>query len=170
MVRNLSNIVRNERGMVLVVAVLILTVVTIIGIAALTTSETEVQISANEKLVTGQFYDAEAALIDTWMTRSNWLTTAFLNDDVDTASYSGTVDTDNDGSNDATVNIYCIQDENSGAATANNAPEQPHIDEPPSGSGYSLKYFEIRRYGITASSQVGNTRLQTGVFMVFNKF
>lgn len=170
MARNLSNIIKNERGMVLVVAVLILTVVTIIGIAALTTSDTELQIAANEKILTGQFYDAEAALIDTWMNRQTWLTTGFLNADVDAASYAGNVDTDNDGTDDATVNIYCIQDENSGAADANYAPEQPHQDEPPEGSGYSLKYFEIRRYGVTASSQAGNTRLQSGVFMVFNKF
>jgi hypothetical protein len=170
MVKNLADTVKNERGMVLVVAVLILTVVTIIGIAALTTSDTELQISTNEKLLTGQFYVAEAALIDTWENRPTWMTTDFLTDDVDVASYAGSVDTDNDGTIDATVSIFCIQDEDDVVAAANNLPAQPHTDEPPAGSGYSLKYFEIRRYGVTSTSQVGNTRLQTGVYMVFNKF
>ena len=70
MVKLLKVQIENERGMVLVVAVLILTVVTIIGIAALTTSDTEMQISANEKVLTGQFYEAEAGQIEAMEWRS----------------------------------------------------------------------------------------------------
>jgi Tfp pilus assembly protein PilX len=156
--------------MVLVVAVLMLTVVTIIGIAALTTSDTELQVSANEKLLAWQFYDVEAAQIDTWETRTTWMTTSFLIGDQKTTSYASTFDTDADGTDDATVDIRYIQDESAAVAAANNLPVQRHIGPPPTGSGYSIKYFEARKYGIRATSQTGNTQVQTGVFMVFNKF
>jgi hypothetical protein len=33
----------------------------------------------------------------------------------------------------------------------------------------SLKYFEVRRYGITATDH-RNTRIQVGAFKVFNKY
>ena len=47
-------------------------------------------------------------------------------------------------------------------AAANRLPLQRHIAPPPSGSGFSLKYFEVRRYGVTATSTTGNTRVQVG--------
>lgn len=173
MVKRLLNTVGNERGMVLVVAVLMLTVVTIIGIAALSTSDTELQVSANEKLLAGQFYDVEAAQIDTWENRPTWMTTPFLTADQDdevAASYSSSVDTDGDGTDDSTVDINYIQDVDLGDAAANNLPVQRHIGPPPTGSGYSIKHFEARKYGIRTTSLTGNTQVQTGVFMVFNKF
>jgi hypothetical protein len=49
-------------------------------------------------------------------------------------------------------------------------PDQPHVAAPPSGSGFSLKYFEVRRYGITATSAAGNTQVQIGAYKVFNKY
>jgi hypothetical protein len=74
----------------------------------------------------------------------------------------------------ARVEVRCI--ENSGtpivglSAAANNLPLQRHIAPPPEGSGYSLKYFEVRRYGITATSATGNTQVQVGAYKVFNKY
>jgi len=53
---------------------------------------------------------------------------------------------------------------------ADTLPLQSHIAPPPEGSGYSLKYFEVRRYGITASSTDGNSRIQVGAWKVFNKY
>ena len=74
MIKRIWDPMKNERGMVLVVAVLILTVVTIIGIAALTSSDTELQISANEKSLTMEFYDAEAGQVEAMEWRTAWMT------------------------------------------------------------------------------------------------
>lgn len=194
MIKRILDPVKNEGGMVLVVAVLILTVVTIIGIAALTTSDTELQISSNEKQLTVQFYDAEAGQIEAMEWRSAWMTDEFLtagetnaNFISDNATDVGNCDPDplnsdtwimgdfdNDCNPDLKIEIRCVEDTGTAVsgltAAANDLPLQRHIGPPPVGSGYSLKHFEIRRYGVTTTSQDGNTRVQTGVYMVFNKF
>jgi hypothetical protein len=208
MIKKILDPVKNERGMVLVVAVLILTVVTIIGIAALTTSDTELQISSNEKFLTMEFYDAEAGQIESMEWRPAWMTDDFLTagetdayydsdelkdtfiagcDPGDPATWTGffdpanpTVllgylgDLDRDCNPDTRVQIRYVEETGAdvfpAGDPANDLPLQRHIGPPPVGSGYSLKHFEIRRYGVTTTSQDGNTRVQTGVYMVFNKF
>ena len=52
---------RNEEGSVLVVSLLILMLLTIIGIAAMNTSNVELKISGNEKVYKMALYAAEAA-------------------------------------------------------------------------------------------------------------
>lgn len=215
MITRILDPVQNERGMVLVVAVLILTVVTIIGIAALTTSDTELKISSNEKQLTVQFYDAEASQIEAMEWRPAWMTDHFLTagetaayydsdelkdtfvagcDTADPSTWTGQFDPvntdvvlgflgdlDRDCNPDTRVQVRYIIDEIASVFDAGDPadelPLQRHKGPPPVGSGYSLKHFEIRRYGITATSpydpitdQYGNTRVQTGVYMVFNKF
>lgn len=192
MVKRLLDTLGNERGMVLVVAVLMLMVVTIIGIAALTTSDTELHISANEKLLAGQFYEAEAGLVEAMERRPKWMTDDFLmageivaNFISDNATDVGNCDPavpttwilgdfDADCNPDLRVEIRNIEDTGTaigGLSTeANNLPPQPHVGPPPIGSGYSVKYFEVRRYGITTTSQNGNTQVQAGAYVVFNKF
>lgn len=56
-----SNQLNNEKGTVLVVALLILVILTIIGISATTTTNIETQIAGNEKFQKIAFYAAEAA-------------------------------------------------------------------------------------------------------------
>ena len=81
---------------------------------------------------------------------------------------------DEQGTVVATVEVRCIE----GTATpvtglsnsANKIPPQAHIGPPPTGSGYSLKYFEVRRYAVTGTSDNGNTQIQVGAWKVFNKF
>ena len=53
---------RNERGMVLVLAMFMLALLSMIGIAAMMTSTTEIDISANEKFHKLVFYQAESGL------------------------------------------------------------------------------------------------------------
>jgi hypothetical protein len=210
MIKRILDPVKNERGMVLVVAVLILTVITIIGIAALSTSDTELRISSNEKQLTVQFYDAEAGQIEAMEWRTAWMNNDFLSagetlanydsDDLENIFVAGCNpavpttwtgffdpatpalelgflgDLDRDCNPDTRIEIRYVHDDTVTPAVAglsnaaNDLPEQRHIGPPPLGSGYSLKHFEIRRYGVTATAQDGNTRVQTGVFMVFNKF
>ena len=54
---------RNEEGMVLVLCLITLVVLSLIGVAATTTSRLEVEISGNDKTAKEAFYAAEMALI-----------------------------------------------------------------------------------------------------------
>ncbi|MBW1981381.1 MAG: hypothetical protein JRJ12_09160 [Deltaproteobacteria bacterium] len=165
---------REQKGMVLVLALLMLAAISIIGIAALNTSDTEMKIAQNEKQLARQFYDAESVLVATLEDRTAWLTESFLAAGETGAYYTSAVDFDGDGSNDGTVELRCIESSNTPIGSLSNAandlPSQPHISSSPPGSGFSLKHFEARRYGITATSSTGNTRIQAGLYKVFNKY
>lgn len=163
MVTTFKDIINNESGFVLVLAVLMLAIMTIMGVAATRTSDIELQIASNERQIVNDFYNAEGAVIDMLENPSTWLTQAFLTADETEASFAGGVDIDDDGADDADVEIRCIHEASS------DLPVLPHVVPPPVGSGYSLKYFEVRRYGITATSATGNTQIQVGVWKVFNK-
>ncbi len=54
------NILKNEKGVVLIVALLILLVLTLIGISAVNTSIFEINISGNARVGTDAFYASEA--------------------------------------------------------------------------------------------------------------
>ncbi len=169
----LKRVVQNEEGFVLAAAILILVMITIIGIAATRTSDTEIRVSANERQIVNDFYTVEAALLDTVESSATWLTIGFLTADETVAAYTGNVDYDSDGTDDATAEVRCIEasgtDVTGLSGNANDVPVGEHIMPPPAGSGYSMKYFEVRRYGITTVSQAGNTRIQAGVWKAFNK-
>jgi hypothetical protein len=158
--------ISNESGFALVAALLILAVMTIIGIAATTTSTIEMQIAGNENQYTGTFYNNEGVLINTIENPSLWLTTDFLTDGETVASYSVV-------SGDTTTEIRCIESTDTAISVlsdgANDLPARLHRDSPPSGSGYSMKHFEVHRYGITTTTVSGDIRIQTGVWKVFNK-
>jgi len=113
--------INSESGFALITALLILAVLTLIGIAATTTSTTELQISGNERQYLDTFYTTEGVLINTMETSSTWLTTAFLTTGETTASYSGVSD-------GTTVEIRCIEITNtpiSGLSTeANDLPAE----------------------------------------------
>lgn len=163
MISRLKDIVDNEKGFVLVVSLLMLTVVTVIGIAATRTSDTELQIASNERQHLGDFYKAEGGLINMLESVTTWLTTAFLTAGETEASYTGTVDIDSDGTDDASVEIRYVED------SGTSVPVLSHTGPPPVGSGYSLEYFEVHRYAVTVTSATGNAQIQTGVWKVFNK-
>jgi len=54
--------VNNEDGFVLILAMMIMVVVTLIGLAATTTTVFEIQIAGNEKWAQNQFYKADSAV------------------------------------------------------------------------------------------------------------
>jgi hypothetical protein len=56
------NIVRNEKGLVLIIALLILLVLTLIGISAISTTTFETNISGNERVGTDAFYASEGGI------------------------------------------------------------------------------------------------------------
>ena len=175
-----KNTLNNEDGMIMVVVLIILVIITLLGLIASRTAVTEIQIATNERQLVNELCDAEGGLINTLETPTTWLTDAFLTAETaaggeTTVSYADpAVDFNGDGNADAMVEIRCIEETGTAVAglsdAANDLPISPHITPPPAGSGYSLKYFEVRRYGVTATSLTGNTQVQAGVFKVFNKF
>jgi len=186
-------ILRDERGFILGASILISAVLLLAGVLALWTSTTEMHVVRNEGDLTREFYASEAAVIDALENydrgttgkgeagATHWLTDQFLLDGPLAANYRFFA-LDAQSRPIAEVRVRCItdaavaidfdEDGQAGPAetAANDLPRQRHISAPPPGSGFSLKYFEIRRYGITATSLTGNTRVQVGAYKVFNKY
>jgi hypothetical protein len=188
----------NEDGFVLGASILISAILLLAGVLALWTSTTEMHVVRNENELTREFYRSEAGVIDALenydtggtargaLGATQWLTDQFLQDSPSAAANHRFFSVDAGGQPVAEVRVRCITDtavtsdfdSGLGSAEANAAadlpantlPLQRHISPPPSGSGFSLKYFEVRRYGITATSTTGNTRIQIGAYKVFNKF
>jgi hypothetical protein len=183
----------NENGFVLGASILISAILLLAGVLALWTSTTEMHVVRNENDLTREFYFSEAGVIDALenydtggtakggVGATQWLTDQFLLDGPLVANHRF-FSVDGSGQSIAEVRVRCITDTAIGIdfdtgvesaaedQAANNLPLQRHIAPPPSGSGFSLKYFEVRRYGITATSATGNTRIQIGAYKVFNKF
>jgi len=167
--------VENDEGFVLVATIFILVIITLAGVFAITNSNTELSIVRNTQLLTREFYEAEAGIIDALENSNLWMTNAFLiaGETSANATLSSTV-TDTSGNPVANIEVRCI--ESSGTAIpslsneANDLPLQSHTAPPPSGSGYSAKYFQIRRYGITTTSTDGRTIVQGGAWKIFNKY
>ncbi len=126
--------INNENGFVIVIALIMLAIVTVIGIAATRTSETELQISGNEKLHKLSFYAAEAAR-------------GYVADD--TGLYGG--DNTTEG-----VGIYFPNNADP-SATYDLDPTQSFKGDvgytgssaPPRGSGYEAEKFKAHRYLMT---------------------
>lgn len=179
----------NENGIVTMVSLMVLVTLTVAGIVAVDISNNETGIVRNEQLSTTQFYDAETGINDARINFNRWLTDTFLTT-AQTAANStfNTMETDAAGNPLATIQVRCIEDNatngsgnpaatiifgdaaNGIPALSDEIPAMPHIVSPPAGSGFSLKYFETRRYSITATSNTGNTAVQAGVWKVFNKY
>jgi hypothetical protein len=188
----------NENGFVLGASILISAILLLAGVLALWTSTTEMHVVRNENDLTREFYRSEGGVIDALenydtgtttnggVGATQWLTDQFLQDAPSAAAKHRFFSVDANGQPIAEVRVRCITDttitsdfesglgsaEANAAADlpANSLPLQRHISPPPSGSGFSLKYFEVRRYGITSTSTTGNTRIQIGAYKVFNKF
>lgn len=186
----------DQRGFVLGASILISAILLLAGVLALWTSTTEMHVVRNEGDITREFYTSEGGVIDALenfdvgastpggIGATHWMTDAFLLAGPTTA-YHRFYSVDADGNTVAEVKVRCIEETGGSInfdpgnmahqtavddAAANQLPRQRHIAPPPSGSGFSLKYFEVRRYGITAASTSGNTRIQLGAYKVFNKY
>jgi Tfp pilus assembly protein PilX len=57
-----SNSLRNEKGVALIIALLMLLILTLIGISAISTTTFETNISGNERIGTDAFYASEAGI------------------------------------------------------------------------------------------------------------
>ena len=169
---------KDETGIVSVVSLMVLVTLTIAGVVAINIANNETRIVRNEQISTIDFYDAETGINDARINFNNWLTDAFLTDAQTAANITfDTVAEDADGNPMASIQVRCIENNGTGGTVspifgdvADEMPAMAHIGLPPAGSGYSLKYFETRRYSITSTSGSGNTIVQAGVWKVFNKY
>ncbi len=198
------SLLTNEKGSVVVLALIMLVLLTLLGMAVTRTSSIEVQIASNDRQAVDCLYKAESADHYAVELSNIWMTDAFLmaadtaanvqiptsnpdpydidgdgTTDVDLDGDGiGDLDIDGDGNDDIQIEIRCIEATGTDivppvgnlSAAANNLPVQQHITIPPIGSGYSLKYFEVRNYGITGTATNGCAQVQLGSYKVFNKF
>jgi hypothetical protein len=170
-------LINNENGSVVVLALIMVVLLSLLGMAVTRTSSIDVQVSSNETQAVRNLYQAESADNYALETTSTWMTNAFLTSTDTTAYQNYLVDLDGDGNNDVRIEIRCVEGSGTPIAPAgtlsngaNDLPLMQHKAPPPIGSGYSLKSFEIRRYGITGTELNGNTQVQIGAYKVFNKF
>lgn len=178
-------LLKNENGSVVVLALIMLVLLTLLGMAVTRTSSIEVQIAANDQQAVDCLYKAESAdhyaieLINTWMT-NNFLTSPYAtanatSPDLDNDGTPETsTDIDGDGISDFLMEIRCIEGSNNDIVSltlpANDLPVMQHISIPPVGSGTSLGGYTIRRYGITGTASNGCSVVQVGAYKIFNNF
>jgi Tfp pilus assembly protein PilX len=177
MFNSLKHTLGNENGFVLGASIMISAILLLTGVLAIWTSNTEVKIVRNESQMIREFYSAEAGVIDALENYNSgpthWMTNDFLT--ADPIDANNTVNSsDETGNVVASVEVRCIESTATPVSglsnSANKIPRQAHIGPAPAGSGYSMKYFEVRRYAVTATSTNGNTQIQVGAWKVFNKF
>ncbi len=180
MIRTLQKIIGNEDGFVLGASILMSAILLLAGVLALWTSNTEMHVVRNEQELAREFYSAEGGVVEALENfdtgRTEWLTNAFLLAGPEAAFHKVQLKDPSD-TPVANLEVRCIMAGTTPTAlaselstAANHLPQQAHIASPPLGSGFSLKYFEVRRYGITATSAAGNTQVQIGAYKVFNKY
>jgi len=172
----------DDSGFVMGTAIMVSAILILAGVFAIWTASTEVQLVRNESELIREFYNAEAGVVDALENyktgTTQWLTNNFL---LDGPAKAGTIvySVDPNGQRVCDIEVRCIREDYSDDDTelienlslqARTLPRQRHVGPPPTGSGFSLKYFEVRRYGITATSSEGNTQLQVGAWKVFNKY
>ena len=169
--------INDEKGSVIVLALIMVVLLSLLGMAVTRTTSIDVQVAGNEGRAVQNLYEAESADNYALETTSTWMTNDFLTSAVTAANKNYTEDLDGDGVDDVRIEIRCIEATGTPIAPAgtlsngaNDLPLMQHKAPPPIGSGYSLKSFEIRRYGITGTELNGNTQVQIGAYKVFNKF
>mgnify|MGYP004702899387 CR=1 FL=1 len=148
----------NERGIALVIAILLLMVITLFGALGITMSTRELRGAGDKRFADQRFYEAQATLSHALLRPSDLLTDDFLTAPVTGAPFSPIPIIDVSTAVEmADITIQTIQDEDPDIAAQWNLPVQPHIIEPPAGSGYSMGKFQALRFCVTATTLDGST-------------
>lgn len=160
----------NERGIALVIALLLLMVITLFGALGITMSTRELRGAGAKRLDDQRFYEAQATLSNALLRPNDLLPDSFLTDPVTAPPHAPAPITDVlTAVKLADISIVKIQDEDPNIALQRNLPLQPHIIEPPVGSGYSIGEFQAYRFCVTATTPDGNAVIREGVYKVFKK-
>ncbi|MFK5950518.1 MAG: pilus assembly PilX N-terminal domain-containing protein [Methylococcales bacterium] len=192
-----ENILRNDRGAVLVTSLLILTLLMIVGISAINTTTFELQIAGNDRVARKDFYNQEVSCINGEVHWEDWLPVLLAGgDDAFFPPFPATTDVNSNGIDDRSefvdstgvvVGAYKVRkvvkvatvvggwDDPTAFGTtadhpANKVPLLDHTDKPPVSSGFDQDYV-IARYAITSYSNINNRNaiIQAGVYKVFQE-
>lgn len=163
---------KNQRGIALVVAILLLMVITLFGAVGITMSTRELRGAGGKRLEDQRFYEAQTALSQALLSPNAMLTDAFLNAPVTTAENPLPPTADlTSGTPLASVTIWNIQDVDLAIAAQRELPVMPHSIEPPAGSGYSLGDFRALHFSVTSATLEPNendrTIIREGVWRAF---
>lgn len=126
----------NESGFAIIVALIMLAIITVMGIAATRTSEIETRIASNERLYNIAFYAAEAGT--TFVAESP----SFYGSDNITVGGALSFPNDTDPSETYALSV---------AQSFNGEVEYLGSSAPPRGSGYDAEKFKAHRYQMTCS-------------------
>ncbi|MBW1615917.1 MAG: pilus assembly PilX N-terminal domain-containing protein [Deltaproteobacteria bacterium] len=156
---------KNNKGFILITCLIITALFMLIGASVATLSYTQNKIARNQKEALKDFYDTESAINYAIDNSDQWLTEEFINSDDAKAVFTPP----NTSVKLEIRHIINPEKKVKGLSkAANNLPIQSHTAPPPPDSGFGIKDFEIKRYGITATSANG-LKIQAGVWKVFNK-
>jgi hypothetical protein len=167
---NIRNPLGNERGIALILGIILILAITLFGMVGMTISTREIRGAGANRLSEQRYYEAQAGLSEALL-NPTWLTDKFLTDPVrDSTNNVAIINTVN-GAELANVTILNIQDEDPDLAAARRLPVQPHTTEPPAGSGYSLGKYQARRFSVTSATAPDGRRIiiREGVWRVFVK-
>jgi len=131
-----KNTTSDERGFVIIVALLMLAIITVIGIAATMIADTETRIAVNERLYNTAFYTAEAG-------------TEFVAESPsfygpDNITVGGSLSFPNDADPTERYDMSSTQ-------SFNGEVEYLGSSAPPRGSGYDAEKFKAHRYQMTCA-------------------
>jgi len=79
--------VQNEKGFVLISAMLFLILLTTIGIMATDNTNVELQIASNDRMIKHDFYNQEMGLAVARLNSTEWLTSTYVTEPVNTAHF-----------------------------------------------------------------------------------
>lgn len=161
----------DEKGAILPYVIIVIFFLSFLWILSLSRTTGDIKLVGSRRMATTQFYSADSALVAAYENKGNWMTDDFLSDvadDVESAALTFTA-TDPLAGDLATMTFRPIQDEDEAAAAANNLPVQRHEVPPPTGSGFGLNKFVVKRFGIDAVSPDGSREVQAGVWVLLNK-
>lgn len=170
--------INNERGVVLVVALLMMVALTIIGIAATSTTMLELQIAGNSKVSTMNFYTAESAALEGAQRLINETSEAVLLPAINNSSQSAdlvrsaaststglTADKDNlDYDGDGNIDINDLSPSLMTVANAT-VGEVVTLNGVKSGSSLGMdtsRVYDYTSYGVSQSNR-GNIIIKVGV-------
>lgn len=143
----------NEKGSVTVLAVILLMLLTLLGMAATTTSSIEVQIAGNEMRYKQAFYAAESATAYV-----AWKPDLYGPDNI-TPGTSHYFPNNTDPYVGITVGLPGAQPMNA-TQSFNGEVEYDSSSSPPRGSGYSVGTFRAHQYKMTCNGYSSNNTVK----------
>ena len=158
----------NQQGAALLTTIIVLVLLTIIGVAGINTTSTDLEISSNYRDANQQFYQADGHLNLVFQDTSTWLNATSPLTDSPTPKYSDGRDFDGDGKNEFVTTVTGL--------TENSTDDLPDVgfnsENTIIGKGISIKSDKnkngsnINNYVIIANHTESSTQIEAGRIVV----